>query len=152
MVQHELQILLVHPGGPFWKNKDEGAWSIPKGEFGEEEQPLVAAIREFKEETGFGIDGNFLELTPLKQKSGKWIYAWAVEGNIEVADIISNEFEMEWPPKSGKLKNFTEIDRGGWFNVSAAKQKIVPGQVQFIEELVSCLKIKSDISMKGKAF
>ena len=104
--KNSLEVFLVHPGGPFWKNKDEGCWSIPKGEFDESEQPLMAAIREFNEETGKMVSGRFLKLNPVKQKSGKKVFAWAIEKDIIPAEIISNKFEMEWPPRSGKLQSF----------------------------------------------
>jgi len=135
---HEL--FLVHPGGPFWKNKDEGAWSIPKGEFTEEEDALAAAKREFKEETGFNCIGKFIELSSVKLKSGKIVYAWALEKDIDPAEIKSNLFEMEWPPKSGKLQSFPEVDRAAWFTPAAARQKINPAQAAFIEELLEKLK------------
>lgn len=134
-----VEILLVHPGGPFWKNKDEGAWSIPKGEFTENEQLLDAAKREFAEETGFTCEGPFIELTPLKQKSGKLIYAFAAEKDIDATGINSNTFQMEWPPKSGMLKDFPEIDRAEWFSVNDALLKINAGQAKFIEELLTKL-------------
>jgi predicted NUDIX family NTP pyrophosphohydrolase len=129
------EVLLIHPGGPYWAKKDAGAWSIPKGEFSEDENPLDAAKREVEEETGIKVSGKFIELTPVKQKSGKLIYAWAVEGNFDPAEIKSNTFEIEWPPKSGKLQSFPEVDRAEWFITEEAKQKIVPGQVPLIEEL-----------------
>src|SRR6478736_4184719 len=131
-----LEIFLIHPGGPFWKNKDDGAWSIPKGELDENEDPLKAAQREFKEETGISINGVFCELTPIKQKSGKFVYAWALEKDIDIPNISSNYFEIEWPPKSKQLKQFPEVDKGEWFNTASAKQKINPSQVAFIEELM----------------
>lgn len=137
---HELQVMLVHPGGPFWKNKDTGAWSIPKGEFTDEEEPLAAAKREFEEETNLQVSGKFLPLTPVKQKSGKLIYAWAVQNNMDVSSIKSNLFEMEWPPKSGNMQSFPEIDKAGWFKVEQAKEKMIPGQFAFIEELQQLLK------------
>jgi predicted NUDIX family NTP pyrophosphohydrolase len=130
-----LEVFLVHPGGPFWKNKDEGAWSIPKGEFDENEEPLAAAIREMKEETGVIVKGDFIELTPIKQKSGKLVYAFAKEHDLDPSKIKSNEFEMEWPPKSGKKKMFPEIDKAEWFDLKAAKEKINPGQISLLEEL-----------------
>lgn len=130
----QLQVLLAHPGGPFWKNKDAGAWTIPKGEFTDEE-PLLAAIREFEEETGVRLSGDFIELRPVKLKSGKLIYAWALEGDLEVDSIASNEFEMEWPPHSGKLVRIPEIDRGAWFSVKTALEKINAAQGAFITEL-----------------
>jgi len=134
---NQLQVFLVHPGGPFFKNKDLGAWSIPKGEFLENEEPLAAAKREFEEETGQSIDGNFIPLNPVKLKSGKKVYAWAVEGDINYETIFSNLFEMEWPPKSGKKQSFPEIDRAEWFEVAEAKLKINIAQAAFIEELIT---------------
>ena len=121
--KNSLEVFLVHPGGPFWKNKDEGCWSIPKGEFDESEQPLMAAIREFNEETGKMVSGRFLKLNPVKQKSGKKVFAWAIEKDIIPAEIISNKFEMEWPPRSGKLQSFPEIDKASWFLINEARKK-----------------------------
>jgi predicted NUDIX family NTP pyrophosphohydrolase len=131
----KLEVFLVHPGGPFWKSKDTGAWSIPKGEFGDEEEGLACAIREFKEETGSDINGNFIELIPIKLKSGKTVYAWAVEGNIDEESIVSNHFLMEWPPKSGKRISVPEVDKGAWLSCEEAKEKINPAQVNFIDQL-----------------
>ena len=128
-------MFLVHPGGPFWAKKDEGAWSIPKGEFAEDENPLVAARREFQEETGFSIDGTFKELKPVRQPGGKTVFAWAVEGDIDSSAIRSNHFSMEWPRGSGKTQSFPEVDRGGWFDLDVAKTKILKGQVGFLEQL-----------------
>jgi predicted NUDIX family NTP pyrophosphohydrolase len=130
-----LEVFLVHPGGPFWAKKDHGAWSIPKGELQEGEDPLNAAKREFQEETGFSVEGNFVPLTPLKQRGGKVVYAWAVEADCDPDAIKSNMFSMEWPPRSGKRQEFPEVDRAGWFTLEVAKQKILPGQVGFLEEL-----------------
>ena len=130
------EVFLVHPGGPFWKNKDEGSWSIPKGEFTEGEDPLDAAKREFKEETGVSCEGEFIELSPVKLKSGKMIFAWAQEKDINPELVKSNFFEMEWPPKSGKKMSFPEIDKGGWFIPAEAKQKINATQSAFIDELL----------------
>ena len=135
-----LKIFLVHPGGPFWAKKDEGAWSIPKGEFDDGEDPLDAAKREFEEETGIKISGDFIELNPVKQKSGKVVYAWAVKGDIDVSKIKSNEFEIEWPPKSGKMKTFPEIDKAAWFDLSKANEKIIEAQSSLIRELETMLK------------
>jgi predicted NUDIX family NTP pyrophosphohydrolase len=132
----EIEVFLVHPGGPFYKNKDEGSWSIPKGEFLADEEPFTAAKREFEEETGLAINGNFIELKPVFIKSGKKIYAWAVEGDIDHLTIKSNLFEMEWPPKSGRNQSFPEIDKGDWFEIARAKLKINAAQFGFIEELV----------------
>jgi predicted NUDIX family NTP pyrophosphohydrolase len=131
------EVFLVHPGGPFWKNKDLGSWSIPKGEFAENEDPLEAAKREFEEETGFSIDGKFIKLTPAKQKSGKIIFAWAVRGDVNTENTRSNTFEPEWPPHSGKKQEFPEIDKSKWFTISQAKEKINPGQLKLIEELMT---------------
>lgn len=131
-----LQVLLAHPGGPFFKNKDEGSWSIPKGEYDENEEPLQAALREFNEETGNIIIGDtFIELTPLKIKSGKVIRAWAVEQNFEKPFISSNQFSMEWPPKSGKQQLFDEVDKVVWFNMKEAAAKINMGQLPLLIEL-----------------
>lgn len=130
-----LQVFLVHPGGPFWKNKDDGAWSIPKGEYEDGEDPLEAARREFFEETGQNIDGDFIALNSIKLKSGKIVHAWAVAGDIDQDNIKSNLFEMEWPPKSGKTQAFPEIDRGEWFSVEEAKVKINAAQAGLVEEL-----------------
>src|SRR6266536_281316 len=121
-----IEVLLVHPGGPFWKNKDEGAWTIPKGEIAEGEEPLSAAIREFEEELGFKPNGPFRELTPVKQKGGKVVHAWAFEGDCEPSQIKSNTFMMEWPPRSGKQAEFPEVDRASFFNFEEAKTKINP--------------------------
>lgn len=135
-----IEIFLVHPGGPFWKGKDKGAWSIPKGEFTEEEDPLSVAKREFNEETGQRIDGGFMELKPIQQKGGKMVYAWAVEGNADAENIVSNTFKQEWPYKSGKWITIPEVDKAGWFCVEEAKEKINAAQVEFVEELVRMLK------------
>lgn len=129
------EVLLVHPGGPFWAKKDLGAWSIPKGEFDENENPLDAAKREVEEETGMKVQGDFIELTPVKQKSSKLIYAWALRGNFDAAQIKSNTFEIEWPPKSGKKKSFPEVDKAAWFKIGEAKKKITEGQLPLINEI-----------------
>jgi predicted NUDIX family NTP pyrophosphohydrolase len=134
-----VEVFLVHPGGPFWAKKDEGAWSIPKGEFADDEQPLSAATREFQEETGFSMEGNFMALAPLKQRSGKLVYAWALEGDCDAGAIKSNLFSMEWPPRSGKRQEYPEVDRASWFTVESAKRRIVPGQIAFLEELQQML-------------
>ena len=134
-VDGQLQVFLVHPGGPFFKNKDDGSWSIPKGEFDERENPLEAAKREFWEETGQNVDGHFIELAPIQQKGGKTVHAWAVEGDIDHETIVSNTFEIEWPPRSGKMQTFPEIDRAAWFDLETAKGKINPAQAVFIDHL-----------------
>jgi predicted NUDIX family NTP pyrophosphohydrolase len=133
---HLIEFLLVHPGGPFWKNKDSGVWSIPKGEFTEAELPLNAAIREFEEEIGIVLKGDFVELSPIKQKNGKLVFAWALEGDVDTNFIKSNLFELEWPPKSGKKQMFPEINKAQWFGVEEAKRKIIEAQVNFIDELM----------------
>ena len=138
---NKLQVFLVHPGGPFFKNKDAGAWSIPKGEFNDDEDPLLAAKREFFEETGQPIDGDFIKLSPIKLKSGKTVYAWAVEGDIDHSTIVSNAFEMEWPPRSGKTASFPEVDRAAWLDVAEAFLKVNAAQVGLIEELVELLRV-----------
>lgn len=130
-----LQVFLVHPGGPFFKNKDEGSWTIPKGEFLDDEEPLAAAKREFQEETGQRIDGNFISIGSIKQKSGKTVYAWAIEGDIDHKTIVSNVFDLEWPPRSGKTISIPEVDRAEWFDLAIAKQKINPAQIPLIEQL-----------------
>jgi len=138
---------LVHPGGPFWKNKDLESWSIPKGEFTNDENPLDAAKREFYEETGFKLESesetDFIELDSVKLKSGKTIYAWALEFDIDATLVKSNEFEMEWPPKSGKQKSFPEVDRAEWFQTEHALKKINPAQADFIVQIIS--KISSSL-------
>ena len=136
-VDSELQVFLVHPGGPFFAKKDEGAWSIPKGEFLDNEDALAAAKREFLEETGQAVDGEFIELTPIQQKGGKKVLAWAVEGDIDHETIVSNTFEIEWPPRSGKKKTFPEIDKAGWFSIKEALIKINVAQAKLIEELAT---------------
>lgn len=135
IIEGDLEVFLVHPGGPYWEKKDEGAWSVPKGEFEEGEDSLEAARREFHEETGSDVKGDFMELKPLKQPSGKIVYVWAVEGNIDAASIESNLFTMEWPPNSGKEQEFPEVDRGDWFTIPEAREKLVKGQVGFLDEL-----------------
>jgi predicted NUDIX family NTP pyrophosphohydrolase len=137
------QFFLVHPGGPFWKNKDEGAWSIPKGEFADDEDPLVAAKREFEEETGIRCGGKFIELAPVKQKSGKLVFAWALEMDIDPGSVKSNLFSVEWPPKTGKMQEFPEIDKGGWFDLNDAKQKINASQAYFLDQLVTKLNLEN---------
>jgi predicted NUDIX family NTP pyrophosphohydrolase len=135
-----LEIFLVHPGGPFWAKKDEGAWSLPKGEIGEGEDPVEAAKRELTEETGLTIDGEFRALEPVKQSGGKIVRAWAVEADCDPARLRSNLFAIEWPPKSGQKKQFPEIDRAAWFTIGEARKRINAAQGQFIDQLVSLLK------------
>lgn len=135
-IQQQLEVFLVHPGGPFWKNKDIGAWSIPKGEYTAEEDPLTTAKREFKEETGQNIEGNFIPLNPIKQKGGKLISAWAVQGNIDADNIVSNLITIPWPPRTGKLIEIPEVDQGKWFDTATALTKINPAQASFIQQLI----------------
>ena len=135
-----LEVFLVHPGGPFWAKKDAGAWSIPKGEFEQGEDPLEHAKREFLEETGFPVDGDFRKLNSVKLKSGKTVHAWAVEGDVDAASIRSNRFSMEWPPKSGRQQEFHEVDRGGWFDLAAARMKLQEGQLGLLDELEAGLR------------
>jgi predicted NUDIX family NTP pyrophosphohydrolase len=136
------EVFLVHPGGPFWKNKDQHAWSIPKGEFfAAEEEALEAAKREFEEETGHKIDGKFFALSPVKRKDGKVIYAWAIEAEVNPDNLTSNTFEMEWPPKSGKIQTFPEIDQGGWFDYESALYKLHNYLKPFLLELVKRLNV-----------
>jgi predicted NUDIX family NTP pyrophosphohydrolase len=134
-----VEVFLVHPGGPFWAKKDEGAWSIPKGELTEGEEALEAAKREFQEETGFTVKGRFEALEPVKQAGGKIVYAWAIKGDIDSSAIRSNNFSMEWPPGSKKIREFPEVDRGGWFALATARQKILPGQSPLLEGLLRIL-------------
>jgi predicted NUDIX family NTP pyrophosphohydrolase len=129
------EYLLVHPGGPFWKNKDLASWSIPKGEVEENENIFEAAKRELKEETGLSVAGEYTVLTPVKQKGNKTVFAWAVEQDIDTEKIQSNMFEMEWPPKSGKRQFFPEIDKAAWFTPEMAREKIIPAQILLIVEL-----------------
>jgi len=134
-----LELLLAHPGGPYWRNKDAGAWSIPKGQV-ESGDLLACAKREFKEETGFSAAGEFIPLQPIRQKGGKTVHAFALEGDFDLAKFASNEFEMEWPPHSGKRRRFPEVDRIAYFKLATARRKILPAQRAFIEELVRRLR------------
>jgi predicted NUDIX family NTP pyrophosphohydrolase len=130
-----LQVLLVHPGGPFWRKKDDGAWTIPKGEAADGEDLLDAARREFKEELGIEPHGTFLPLQPVKQKAGKIVHAWCFEGDCDPAAITSNTFSIEWPPRSGKKAEFPEVDRAEFFDLATARQKILASQAPFLDEL-----------------
>jgi len=131
----DLQVLLVHPGGPFWAKKDDGAWSIPKGEYTDAEEARDAAIREFEEELGFAPVGELVELGQIKQASGKIVTAWAFEGDWDPGNLRSNTFSMEWPPKSGVMAEFPEVDRADWFDIDTARVKINSGQVPFLDKL-----------------
>lgn len=135
ILNNQLQVFIVHPGGPYFLNKDSGVWSIPKGELNDDEEPLTAAKREFEEETGQPVNGEFIPLEPIKQKGGKIVQAWAVNGNIDPEMIVSNTFKMEYPYKSGKWIEVPEIDKAGWFDLETAKVKMNAAQVALVEEL-----------------
>jgi len=136
-----IEVLLVHPGGPYWARKDVGAWSIPKGEVAEGEDALAAARREFREETGAAVEGDAISLGEARQKSGKIICAFAIEGNLKADALVSNRFEMEWPPRSGRRASFPEVDRAEWFSPDAAMKKINASQKVFIERLLTTLSL-----------
>ena len=135
-VEVEVEVLLVHPGGPLWVKKDLGAWSIPKGEYPADEDPLAAAKRELEEETGFRVEGNFVTLGEITQRSGKIVVAWALEADFDPANLRSNTFSMEWPPRSGRQAEFPEVDRAAWFSIAEAREKILPGQLPFLDRLL----------------
>ena len=137
----QLEVFLVHPGGPFFKNKDAGSWTIPKGEPESEELLFQTALREFREETGFLPDGQPRELMPIIQKAGKRVSCWAMEGDLDPEQLRSNTFEIEWPPKSGKMKAFPEIDKGEWFSLEEASKKINQMQISFLQELRNALSL-----------
>jgi predicted NUDIX family NTP pyrophosphohydrolase len=137
--QNGEEVFLVHPGGPFWAKKDEGSWSIPKGEVADGEDPLEAAKREFREETGFEVTGDCRPLQPARQLGGKIVYAWAVQMDADPAAVRSNTFPMEWPRKSGQFRNFPEVDRAGWFPIDSAREKLLKGQRIFLDELESSI-------------
>ena len=138
-VQGRIEVFLVHPGGPFWANKDAGAWSIPKGLFGDDEDPLGAAKREFREETGFEPSGQMIALEPVRQPGGKLVHVWAMAGDLDPARLRSNSFSMEWPRGSGKQREFPEVDRGAWFPFEEAARRILPGQAPFLAQLLERL-------------
>jgi predicted NUDIX family NTP pyrophosphohydrolase len=144
-----LEVFLVHPGGPYWTNKDLGAWSIPKGELSEGEDLLDAAKREFHEETGFVLQGSFVALPPLKQAGGKLVHAWAVRGDCDADAITSNTFSMEWPPRSGQHRKFPEVDRAEWFAIEVARRKILKGQIGLLDALVETVAKYSAKETKG---
>jgi predicted NUDIX family NTP pyrophosphohydrolase len=134
------EVLLVHPGGPFWARKDAGAWSIPKGEYGDDEDPRACALREFEEETGRALPpAELIDLGNVKQKGGKVVTAWAAEGDLDAESVRSNTFTMEWPPRSGRTAEFPEVDRAGWFDADAARKKLLPAQVGLLERLLEQL-------------
>lgn len=140
----DLQVMLVHPGGPLWEHRDEGAWSIPKGLFEEDEAPLDAARREFAEETGFEVAGEFIELGVLVQPSGKLVHAFALEGDLDTAAIRSNTFPLEWPPGSGQVEEYPEVDRGCWLDIGHAERKITRGQLEFLTRLMRHLDTETN--------
>lgn len=133
----EIYFFLVHPGGPYFTKKDEGSWTIPKGEIDFNEDELDAAKREFIEETGYLPRGNFIALNAIQQKGGKIVKCWAIEGDIDPARLVSNTFDMEWPPKSGKMQTYPEIDRGDWFTFAEARRKINERQISFLEQVIA---------------
>jgi predicted NUDIX family NTP pyrophosphohydrolase len=135
IVSEQIEVLLAHPGGPYWANKDEGAWSIPKGELNQHEDPFKAAKREFAEEMGRMPSGEVIPLEPLRQPSGKVIYAWAMNADFDPPDLKSNTFTLEWPPKSGQLQEFPEVDRVAWFSIEVASHRILKGQAPFLFQL-----------------
>jgi predicted NUDIX family NTP pyrophosphohydrolase len=135
----QVEVFLVHPGGPFWAKKDMGAWSICKGEYAESELPLEAAKREFQEETGFTAQGSFLELGVVQQASGKIVSAWAFEGDCDPGKLVSNHCQVEWPPRSGRRIEIPEVDRGGWFSIAAARERILKSQEPFLDRLSQML-------------
>jgi predicted NUDIX family NTP pyrophosphohydrolase len=136
-------VFLVHPGGPFWLNKDLGAWSIPKGEFTEGDDPLQTAKRELKEETGLSVDGRFVALEPIRQRGGKTVHAWIIEADIESGGVKSNTFTLEWPRGSGRMQSFAEVDRAEWFSMDVAKEKILSSQATLLDQLMAKVKIES---------
>jgi predicted NUDIX family NTP pyrophosphohydrolase len=135
----ELEVFLVHPGGPFFANKDLEAWTIPKGEYLEGEHPLEAAKREFQEETGFPVSETFLYLGSIKQAGGKIVSAWAFEGDCDPAEMTSNQCEIEWPPRSGRIITIPEVDRGAWFSIDDARERIKPTQIPLLDRLLEAL-------------
>jgi predicted NUDIX family NTP pyrophosphohydrolase len=144
-----VEVFLVHPGGPYWSRKDDGAWSMPKGETEEGADLLDTAYTEFREETGSPLQGRPTPLAPLKQPGGKVVHAWAVQGDIDAASIRSNTFAIEWPPRSGKRREFPEVDRGGWFDVPTARRKLLAGQVGFLDQLLDHLKTRPTVKSDG---
>ncbi len=139
--QNGLEVMLVHPGGPFWAKKNEGAWSIPKGLLDRDEDGLDGARREFQEETGLSIDGQFIELGEVKQPGGKIVRAWAIEKDLDVSEIKSNFFTIEWPKNSGNFRKYPEVDRAGWFGIDEAKKKILKGQIPLLDRLETLILI-----------
>lgn len=146
--------MLVRPGGPIWAKKDYGVWSIPKGLPEEHENPLDTAKREFKEETGFEVDGEFIDLGELNQSSNKIVHVWALEKDLDVTDVVSNTFPLEWPKNSGKIREYPEVDKAGWFDIELAKKKIREGQIGFIDRLMDIINYsqKEEHSDKEKRY
>lgn len=144
----QLQVLLVHPGGPFWARKDEGAWSIPKGLTEESESPQATARREFQEETGFSVDGKLIDLGELRQPSRKIVRAFALENDLDETKLVSNKFSLEWPKGSGVVKEYPEIDRAGWFDIEQAREKIQKGQAAFLDRLIEVLNYREELGRK----
>jgi len=144
-----LEVFLIHPGGPYWNRKDAGSWSIPKGEYGDDEAPLDAARREFVEETGIAPGETFIELRPVRQAGGKTVHAWAFEGDADPAQIVSNTFEVEWPPRSGNLKTFPEVDGAAWYGLVEARQKINAGQIPLIDELEAKVSVPTSRNLNA---
>ena len=130
-----LDVFLIHSGGPFYRRKDDGVWSIPKGEPGDDEDLLAAAQREFREETGFVVSGDFIPLGHVKQKGGKVVHAWAIEADFDAAALVSNTFQLEWPPRSGVMQEYPEVDRGAWYTLAEAQVKMLPAQLPLVERL-----------------
>ena len=139
-VAGDVFVLLAHPGGPFWKNRDEGAWTIPKGELDADEEPSAAARREFEEEMGADPGSPLMPLGEIAQKGGKRVIAFAVEGDFDVASLRSNTFEIEWPPRSGSMQNFPEIDRAEWMTIAQARVKILPSQIDLLTRLIDLMR------------
>lgn len=134
-----LEVFLVHPGGPFWAKKDLGAWTIPKGEYDSDEPPLAAARREFEEETGFKADGHFIDLGEVRQNSGKIVSAWAVEGDCDAAKLVSNFCQVEWPPRSRRMIDIPEVDRGAWFSLDEARERMFTAQRPYLDKLARAI-------------
>lgn len=146
-----LEVLLVHPGGPFWAKKEDGSWSIPKGEFADDEEPLTAAKREFEEEMGVPPTGDFIPLEPVRQPSGKLVLAWAARSDFDPSRLKSNTFSMEWPPKSGRSQEFPEVDRAAWLGVESARQKILKGQLPLLDQLLDRIETSDGYSERALA-
>jgi predicted NUDIX family NTP pyrophosphohydrolase len=136
---NHLEVFLIHPGGPFWQHKDLGAWSIPKGEFTEGDEPLQTAQRELREETGLSVVGPFVPLEPIRQRGGKIVHAWIVEADFAPGDVKSNTFSVEWPRGSAKVQTFPEVDRAEWFSIEAAREKILSSQIPLLDQLQASL-------------